>query len=244
MDPRHSFIDKRLVGHCVYCGDVADTGDHVPSKVLIDTPYPRTFPVVEACEACNQSFSKDEEYLACFVECVIAGSTETSQLQRPNVKRILDKKLSIQKCIENSKRPDSAGRVEWLPKLHRVRTMVLKLARGHVAYELHPKLEEPIEVKFAPLLTLGSAERIAFENFESGDSGLWPEVGSRAFLREAGLSPDRLNRAGDWVLVQPDRYRYLVTETDTGAVVRIVLSEYLACEVIWDSRGSDWQGRL
>ena len=36
-----------------------------------------------------------------------------------------------------------------------------------------------------------------------------------------------------WVVVQPDRYRYAVVETG-GVVVRMVLSEYLACEVVWE----------
>jgi hypothetical protein len=39
-----------------------------------------------------------------------------------------------------------------------------------------------------------------------------------------------LNAFG-WVVVQEGRYRFL---TSTGAViVRMVLSEYLACEVVW-----------
>jgi hypothetical protein len=33
--------------------------------------------------------------------------------------------------------------------------------------------------------------------------------------------------------VQPDRYRYVVAESD-GVLVRIVLREYLGCEVRWD----------
>jgi hypothetical protein len=36
----------------------------------------------------------------------------------------------------------------------------------------------------------------------------------------------------DWQDVQPGRYRYLVMEAPT--TVRMVLSEYLACEVVWD----------
>jgi hypothetical protein len=37
----------------------------------------------------------------------------------------------------------------------------------------------------------------------------------------------------DWVEVQSGRHRYHAFEEDDGAVVRIVLSEYLACEAVW-----------
>ena len=37
----------------------------------------------------------------------------------------------------------------------------------------------------------------------------------------------------DWVDVQEGRYRYLAFDDDGAITVRIVLSEYLACEVVW-----------
>ena len=79
-----------------------------------------------------------------------------------------------------------------------------------------------------------SAEEIsAFEQLADGKLDLWPEIGSRAFLRAFGKSPDQLPLSRDWIVVQPDRYRYAVAETG-GVIVRMVLSEYLACEVVWD----------
>ena len=38
--------------------------------------------------------------------------------------------------------------------------------------------------------------------------------------------------ASGWLVLQPGRYRYMA-DVDSGAVVRIVMSEYLACEVVW-----------
>ena len=37
-----------------------------------------------------------------------------------------------------------------------------------------------------------------------------------------------------WVVVQEGRYRYMAGVED-GNVVRMVLSEYLGCKVVWDS---------
>jgi len=233
MDPRHLFIDERLTGICVYCGSQPDTRDHVPSKVLLDEPYPPQLPVVGACKSCNASFSLDEQYLACFIECVICGTVRVSDLQRQNIKRILTDNSKLQHRIDVSRKSDEKGNLLWQPEIDRVQKIISKLARGHVAYEFYPRIDEPLEVTFAPLPTLSEEERIAFEDMTPGKLDLWPEIGSRAFLRACGKSPDRFARSGDWVVVQPNRYRYAVVETG-GILVRIVLSEYLACEILWE----------
>jgi hypothetical protein len=38
--------------------------------------------------------------------------------------------------------------------------------------------------------------------------------------------------AHGWIVVQEGRYRFLASTGD-GILVRMVLSEYLACEVVW-----------
>jgi hypothetical protein len=80
---------------------------------------------------------------------------------------------------------------------------------------------------------LSDEKRSSFEQIAADKIDLWPEIGSRAFLRAFGKSPDRLPISDGWVVVQPDRYRYAVSETG-GVLVRVVLSEYLACEVVWE----------
>ena len=48
---------------CVYCGGVADTKDHIPSRNLFPKGASNTsFLLVPSCGGCNNSFSKDEEY--------------------------------------------------------------------------------------------------------------------------------------------------------------------------------------
>jgi hypothetical protein len=112
----------------------------------------------------------------------------------------------------------------------RVRNIVLKLSRGHAAFELHTALtEEPSALAAMPLAALNKTQR---ENFDHGlSTTIWPEVGSRAMQR---LVED-YGHLGEWVVVQPGRYRYLTIATEVGAVVRIVLSDHFACEVQWSS---------
>jgi hypothetical protein len=233
MDPRHLFVDERLKdGGCVYCGAPSDTVDHVPSKVLLDSPFPDNLPGVDACSTCNQGFSLDEEYLACLLDCVLSGTVSPDGLQREKVKQILVQKPSLADRLNACRKDDGAGGLIWQPEMERVRNVVVKLARGHAAYELSlPQLDDPDEVDFVPLLTMSSRQRMDFENGQGDALQGWPEIGSRAFMRACNAFPGT-SQTGRWIEIQQGRYRYAVDQPG-GVVVQVVLSEYLACMVEW-----------
>src|SRR3972149_4322214 len=92
MEQLTNFGDKRTLAFCAFCGGKTGTRDHCPSRVFLDEPYPENLPIVPACSSCNAGFSADEEYLACFVSCVIAGSTDPEAMAREKTKRILKEK--------------------------------------------------------------------------------------------------------------------------------------------------------
>jgi hypothetical protein len=233
MDPAHLCIDERLVGMCVHCGAEPSTRDHVPSKVLLDEPYPPDLPVLNACADCNAGCSLDEQYLSCFIECVVCGTAVPANLRRAKIQRVLTEQTKLQNRIASSMRIGLDDTPLWEPEFERVLNVVLKLARGHAAYELYPKFENPDHISVFPLSALDDRER---QTFEGGDGNVvepWPEIGSRAFMRASGAKPDLFPQIGDWIIVQPDRYRYAVKESG-GISVRIVLSEYLGCEVSWE----------
>jgi hypothetical protein len=81
MEHAHYYGDYRLQnrvvyskGHdmkCIYCGESANTREHVPSKVFLSRPYPENLPTVPACFDCNNSFSEDELFLSLFMVRVI-----------------------------------------------------------------------------------------------------------------------------------------------------------------------------
>ncbi|PWC31152.1 hypothetical protein TSO352_30505 [Azospirillum sp. TSO35-2] len=117
------------------------------------------------------------------------------------------------------------------PDMDRVRRIITKIARAHAAYELHEHFEhEPLAVDVFPLSLLSDQALLNFENFGDGKLAMWPDVGSRAMQRLLEGYPG--DRPG-WVVVQKGRYRYMAGVED-GSVVRMVLSEYLGCEVTWD----------
>lgn len=229
-EPGKLFVDDRLTGICVYCGTRPGTRDHSPSKVLLDEPYPDNLPVVKACLACNQSFSLDEQYLACFLECAMCGSTDTAALNRKNIQRILTKTPSLAAEIQSTMTISESGDKIWRPDMERVRNVLLKLARGHLHFELSiQERDDPDVLEIVPLSLMTADGREFFERPESEAMTVWPELGSRAFLR-AWASGERW--ADGWLDVQEGRYRYLVGQ-GRGSYAHIVIGEYLACRAVW-----------
>lgn len=227
MDPKKLFYDDRFNGICVYCGAYPDTRDHVPSKVLLDEPYPIGLPVVACCKECNNSFSYDEVYIACFIECVINGTSEPNSLNRQKIKRILTKKNHLREKIESCK--STVGEtLLWTPEPKRVRNVILKLARGHAAYELaEPQMGDPQHISIWPYGTVSDDVMTDFER--SPTHTLWPEIGSRAFMN-ASINNFSTTIDRGWNITQNNTYRYMVSYE--GAIeVKMVLSEYLFCKV-------------
>lgn len=54
--------DSKKKLKCLYCGESSKTKDHVPSKNLLEKPYPKNLMTIPACDNCNKSYSLDEEY--------------------------------------------------------------------------------------------------------------------------------------------------------------------------------------
>jgi hypothetical protein len=232
MEQVSDFGDERTLGMCAFCGGSTGTRDHCPSRVFLDKPYPENLPVVPACSTCNSSFSSDEEYLACLISCVISGSTIPEMMPREKIAKTLERKPSLKARIEQAKSQNGEGTV-FHPELDRVTSIITKLARGHALYELHEAcLNTPSHIEITPITLMNPTEREAFESSGSSNICVWPEVGSRMMQRlatGAGLTEN------GWINVQPERYRYNAMVAP-DVEVRIVIHEYLACRVIWETQ--------
>jgi hypothetical protein len=229
MDQLQSCADARLLEGCIYCGGATESRDHVPSRVLLDEPYPENLPVVPACEVCNRGYSLDEQYFACLAECARTGSIEA--VQRPKIIRLLHDNPALAERIRRARTVTGEKDISFSVEPARARNVAVKLARGHAAYEASEiARHEPSHVLITPLTTLEPAAREHFETVPI--SAIWPEVGSRAMQRLI-IGGDDVTSEG-WIEVQPEQYRYFVV-AEGPVLVRIVVSEYVACEVIWSS---------
>lgn len=231
MEPRNLFADDRHLALCVFCGNPPTTREHTATRVLLDDPLPENLPLVASCHDCNNGVSLDEEYLACLIDCVISGSADPSKVLRKKVSNALRHSPPLAARIDAAKRSEN-GRLIWKPEDGRVRNVLLKLARGHIAHQFsEPRLDEPESFWVAPLESLNSYQCDDFENPPA--THVWPEIGSRAFINTSKKAMDNSwDAATGWHVLQPQRYRYIIGQSGK-TVIRIVLSEYLACEVIW-----------
>lgn len=236
MDPKQLFVDERWTSMCAYCGAAPYsraglTRDHVPSKVLLDPPYPPNLGVVQACEACNNGLSRDELYFACFLEAVINDSAEPSRLERRSIARRLEARPSLQRLIGSQRHVLPDGTPVWKPDLVSVNRVLLKLARGHSAYELgevHPEDPDIYSVKW--LSSMSEDELLEF--LRPPRSDIFPELGSRAFFASAWEGGSVLTSEGEWKVVQEGRYSYTYSFA-AGISIRLILRDRLACRVDW-----------
>lgn len=152
-------------------------------------------------------------------------------MKRPKVRSSLLHSPALGARIASGRTDTASGKVIWKPEEERVNNVIVKLARGHVAHQYsEPRLEEPAHVTVLPLALMSAEQRTSFEALP--DSLGWPEIGSRAFVNLFVVGGDVHNAEVGWTILQEGRYRYAVTQPGV-TVVRIVLSEFLAAEVVW-----------
>ena len=113
MEQIYHFSDQLGSVDCIPCLGENHSGrysrDHIPTRALLNPPYPENLMDVGMCQECNSGFSKDEEYFAAFLASVISGSTEPDPLQFPTASRILAHNPRLRSRI------DAARRVEATP---------------------------------------------------------------------------------------------------------------------------------
>ena len=91
MQQLEEYSDERLRGAWVVCTEDHDdprrSRDHVPTRALLDCPYPDNLPVVYMCRECNSGYTRDEAYFAAFLSTVISGSSALAVRGRSGVDR-------------------------------------------------------------------------------------------------------------------------------------------------------------
>lgn len=173
----------------------------------------------------------DETYLACLLECILAGEADPAKLHRPKKAEVLANNTSLLERLRKARTDGDSGPV-WAVENERVKAVVLKLARGHAAYEYNePRLEEPDCISFKPMMSMDEAERQSFEGSDEAGLAPWPEVGSRAMQRLLVVGADVFSEG--WLVVQEGNYRFRISQED-GLTVNIVLREYLGCHIVWE----------
>jgi len=94
---------NRAFGICVYCGKQKKlTVDHVPPKLFLARPYPPNLLTVPACDECNASFMKNDEYTRTVVTLDVRAANNS------------DARVNLPAVIRSLGRPDARGLAEYL----------------------------------------------------------------------------------------------------------------------------------
>ncbi|MED1876959.1 hypothetical protein [Brevibacillus borstelensis] len=225
---------------CVYCGEKADTREHVPSKVFLVKPYPAFLGIVPACFKCNNSFSSDELFLSILIEklkSIYYG--EKYILSEETIGRINKyKKIAnqIDMAIANK-------RINEFDK--RISRVLFKLAIGHAVFEVSEGYcikEGIVSYSFRDSMSNEEIEEFSAPFILNGQ--VFPEVGSRAFERIIVVEMDlasvhdpeqKINTRLallEWVDVQATKYSYTSYLFGDEIVVKIIINEFLYAQVI------------
>lgn len=223
--------EKSKSNGCIYCGKSATTREHTPSKTFLIEPYPENLPTIPACFACNNGYSEDEKYVACFLDLLKSQIyLDYTQQEQTKLRLLKDEKLNKtlqeQIWIEN-------GKVYFKPDAKRILRILRKLARGHAGFELdYINFDNTeIEVWYEFVFNMSPNDIEEFDDIPA--YSLYPEVGSRGMYLIQNLSTGAAYTFARWIDVQNGQYRYQVSYDDnSNIVVKIVIFEFLYCRVV------------
>ena len=227
--------------HCrtaIVCNDVPVSMDHIPSRCLLEKPYPDNLASTEICKKCNHSFSQDEEYFAILIAAMINETADSENKVSKSIQKTLASNKNILDEIESAKTIEYMGGhtvVCWNPDLRRVENVVVKNARGHVYFQhSKPVFHSPEFVRVQPLHTMSQIQQAEF--LYSDTDNVWPEVGTRMLHRMAenfaNFKPSCDKNDWFWIVAQKSIYRYAINVV--GKIrVRILIREFLAADIVW-----------
>lgn len=226
--------DKSATNGCIYCGKAATTREHIPSKVFLLEPYPENLATLPACFECNNGFSEDEKYIACFLDVLKEAVYEGYKRQASTVHR-LENDDALRSLIE-SEIQTVDGKVLYRIDENRLCRILIKLAKGHAAFEwdgLHLDGQD-IHVSYEFAFNMSKEALDQFEKIP--EIHKISEVGSRSttvpFLIFQSCESGAISVFALWNDVQEGRYRYQMSYNENGGVrIKIVIYEMLYCQI-------------
>jgi hypothetical protein len=159
------------------------------------------------------------------IACIVDLASNNGVPKRENIKKILAKTPLLREKLKQCETVNCSNEFCMQVDDNRVKNIMMKLARGHVLFEINEiYLKEPEYISFIPLHMLSESDRKIFEAYKN--QSIFPETGSRAMTRAISEMPG-------WINVQEGLYRYCVSWSGS-IIVKIVIGDYLACQVIWE----------
>lgn len=116
---------------CIYCGKPANSKDHIPSKCILEKPYPNNLKTVPCCIDCNFSFSNDEQYFLILLSYISSNSMISDRLKPDGlIGKTLRTMPELQKRLDNALQRDEEGNNVIEPEMGRVKMVIKKTSLG------------------------------------------------------------------------------------------------------------------
>ncbi|MCD8040686.1 MAG: HNH endonuclease [Clostridia bacterium] len=176
---------------CIYCGEISDTREHIPSKVFLSKPYPDNLAILPACKECNNSFSDDELYTEVYIDSLKYFSGYSSELREENKERIYKNTAYFDAHRDFAEYYSS----ELFPNNEKIKKILRKLAIGHMIYELSEGYSaeendvELVSLQYKFLFDLSKEFRVNFNNLILMNDKKLPLIGSRVFDKIMVIEP-------------------------------------------------------
>lgn len=266
MHQRNYLGDERLrhridyikggISRCIYCGERADSREHIPSKAFLKKPFPENLYTVPACKKCNNSFSQDELYTRIVIDTLQSTSIHNSlcvcdngaSAKHPQITESVFKEVSCFKI----KSEDAISPFHF--RSDRIKRIVEKLARGHAVYELSEAFNVGGEgdwliassfYSFKPMLSQETIDD--YDCAVDIRNCLLPEIGSRVYDKiypiQIPISQIDENHLCvlrsvllDWTDIQDGAYRYIAIIDGNRIQVNMVIDEFLFASVFFVER--------
>ena len=242
----HVVFRRNTHMYCIYCGGIATTREHCPSKTFLKKPRPTNLPVLPACVSCNNGFSKDEMYVKEFLE-IIKAYYEKKDIKRGEI--FENDRSEIKMAKRSSEDFIKQPMKNFDDKFGRILT---KLAIGHAVYELSEGYYSedswdgtPLYVKYGFKYFMSKEEWENLEVAEVISDEPLPEIGSRVFRNIYVVTPILQNiETGeqiqkhfvmlDWTDVQEGNYSYIAYKINSQIMVRMKIMDCLYAEVVFE----------
>lgn len=175
---------------CSFCDNVSNTKDHIPSKSLLEKPYPDNLITIPCCKTCNNSFSLDEEY---FINVLTEISNNPNLVARKseggNVYKARKRSPKLMAKIEESYFQDESGKIYFKAENDRIKKVIEKNALGlfYHRYKKRANIKEFNCTGFYP-----------FENKETRPAEIFMLTYSENF------------RIKKWNHIQPNVFSYII----------------------------------
>ncbi len=140
---------KTNTKECCYCGAPADTRDHVIPRCLFDASAGHDLITVPPCQACNESFSKDEEYFRAYILAQSYDNPEAKRIWDSKVRRSLKRSPGLRRRIAGElaltdilDQPGRLGQaVVWKGDENRIERVLKKIVQGLYFHHQRVRLE-------------------------------------------------------------------------------------------------------